>query len=580
MLRLEAIKFNHDPSSANVDAFNIRKNEREFVEVPEWRRGLTFNPEDSPAAYSLLDTRGNTLTIQASFSCDDRRPRTIEVRALDARLYPRASGASALLDLADRLLELMLDDSRVNILGEVKAKRIKLCDGKSDFETFKLKNVRIWAGGVAVEDIAWRWQYRVYPDDSWTDLAVTKHRIYTTLRRPHEPWQQTRFERSNLQLPWTAVLEHACRWAAGAQNPTDAATLITRGVYQLGKDGIASYCGSSQYSFGRANVFKCAEFLFDLSLGTMKLNCTDCATIVSTFANILGSELWQSEMIGFDYNPILRIGESKWREGHFDSHVVAWEEDCDAHNDVFDACLQVDGDQNPTNADRCHVALLPEDLRFGRSTENLYRGRLVAPVNLENAGDPQPLQRRRRFIQNTPFIGTSITFTETSIAFTETSILSQEVLDSASQHFNFDFEQWAYQSAEDRLFQVGSLPKLVLDGWIELRSEQLITDKGMLRESLWRASPGGADSMVLINTYEGSSVQAARKWLYHSIASIHSLDGVRKEQVDVADIFFILGKCGITFSLANRFVSLVNVGNSNFSLSTIAQNLLQKLAAV
>src|SRR5687767_270000 len=191
MLRLEAIKFNHDSSSANVDAFNIRKNESEFVEVPEWRRGVNYSPEDSPAAYSLLDTRGNTLTIQASFSCDDRRPRTIEVRALDARLYPGASGNSPLSDLADRLLGLILDDSKGNILGEVKAKRIKLCDGKSEFETFKLKNVRMWDGGVAVEDIAWRWQYRVYPDDSWTDLAVTKHRIYTTLRRPHEPWQQS-----------------------------------------------------------------------------------------------------------------------------------------------------------------------------------------------------------------------------------------------------------------------------------------------------------------------------------------------------------------------------------------------------
>jgi hypothetical protein len=54
---LEAIKFNHDQSSATGDAFNIRRNDTEQVNVPEWRRGISVKPEDSPAAYAIRETR-------------------------------------------------------------------------------------------------------------------------------------------------------------------------------------------------------------------------------------------------------------------------------------------------------------------------------------------------------------------------------------------------------------------------------------------------------------------------------------------------------------------------------------------
>ena len=62
---LDAIKFNHDPTSATFDALNIRKNDKQLITVPEWRRGISVNPEDSPAAYALFETRGNVITISA-----------------------------------------------------------------------------------------------------------------------------------------------------------------------------------------------------------------------------------------------------------------------------------------------------------------------------------------------------------------------------------------------------------------------------------------------------------------------------------------------------------------------------------
>lgn len=562
-LRLEAIKFNYDSSSASVDAFNMRKNEREFIEAPEWRRGISINPEDSPAAYALFETRGNTLTIQASFSCDNRRVDSVDIRALDGRLYPKHVDDFIGSGLVADLLRPLLFASTGNLLGEVRARSVKFSKGTSGFKTFQLNNVRIWDTGVGVQDIVWRWQYRLSPYEYWTDFATSAHRIYITLGKPREPWQQCPFESSNIQLPWTAVLEYACRWAATAQNPTDAATLITRSVYQLGRDGIAKYCAKPQYALPIVNDFRCAQFLFDLKLGSMKLNCTDCATIVSTFANILGAELWQAETTDFNYNPVLRIGESEWLDGHFNYHVVAWEEECDFHNDVFDACLQIDSDDDPTNADQCHVPLLPTNLRFGRPNENLYSDRLVAPNNQPGAAKPRPCVRIRRPIEVPPL--------------KEQSRLSRELLAFASDSFELQAFFNNGLAEDKRFFKCLTPGANFLKDWTRLRSERLETDKNSaLCESLWRSSDG--DAMLLINIYEGASTKATMEWFHNSIAALHSFRDVSRVNDSFADVFFILGDCcGITFVVANLAFSIVNVGKHPFPVEPIAQDLFQQL---
>jgi len=60
MIAIEAIKFNHNPGSATHDAFNIRRNATQVVRVPEWRRFISVNPEDSPAAYAVRPRRETT----------------------------------------------------------------------------------------------------------------------------------------------------------------------------------------------------------------------------------------------------------------------------------------------------------------------------------------------------------------------------------------------------------------------------------------------------------------------------------------------------------------------------------------
>ncbi|HEX4543158.1 MAG TPA: hypothetical protein VH114_08320 [Candidatus Acidoferrum sp.] len=132
------------------------------------------------------------------------------------------------------------------------------------------------------------------------------------------------------------------------------------------------------------------------------VNCSDCATFVSTFANSLGCDLWQSQMgYFFDQNAILAIGSSVWQTacgwGGFSYHEVAWEGACTVNEDVYDACLQVNGNSDPTVPP--YIPLPPQDLRFGNPGDLLYRDRLTTPgPGGRPKCNPQPGTRQRRVV--------------------------------------------------------------------------------------------------------------------------------------------------------------------------------------
>jgi hypothetical protein len=71
---------------------------------------------------------------------------------------------------------------------------------------------------------------------------------------------------------------------------------------------------------------------------------------------------------------------------------VAWKGAFTATEEIFDACLQVDGDADPTAPP--HTPLLPVDMVFGVPGDGNYRDRL-SPAG---ACDAQPGSRTRRTI--------------------------------------------------------------------------------------------------------------------------------------------------------------------------------------
>jgi hypothetical protein len=401
-LYLEAIQFNHDSSAASSDALNLRRNATQFVTVPEWRRGISSTPEDSPAAYAIQETQGHTLTIKAQFRSTDPEIQTVYIRAIDPKVNPPDRGGC--LGWLIRLLYLLLHALFGNVLGEVKARKITFpAGGVTQFETFQLHRVRLWGAGIGVRTTIWQWQYRLSKKGKWKNLTITRHRIYSVLAVPTAPWQQTPYNSANLQLPWTEVLDYACSWAFLKTSRDAAAARVTQAVYDLGPSIVVYDCpggGSSHYALGS---FNCTAFLERLSGGIgngQYVNCTDCATIVSTFANILGCDLWQSRMgWGFDLNPLLAIGSAIWQTacgwGGFSYHEVAWKNACTASDEVFDACLQVDSDADPTGPP--HTGLLPTNMVFGAPGDGLYRSRLCPPSG-QPACAPQPATRTRRSV--------------------------------------------------------------------------------------------------------------------------------------------------------------------------------------
>jgi len=346
---LAGVWFNHSPSNSSTCAINIRKNYTTQVDVPEWVQSET-DPAQSPAAYALAAIAGNTVTVKARFVISTRDPVQMQIQALDG-----------------------------GVLGAIAPVTINFKNGVSDPEwvTLPLSAQTLAAAGVARQDVTWTWQYRPMGGGAWTGLQTTRHRIYTVLAAPSAPWQQSGFPASP-QNPWTDVLDHACQWASGSTTPDAAAAAVTRTVNQSLNLTYDMSRGASAYTEGNTTisrwVFLATPFLNFLkgapSPGRI-INCTDCATIVSTFANAVGCDLTQSCMErGFALNQIIAIGYNAF--GYpgfgpaFSYHEVAWTGGLSYADPLYDACLQVDGGSQPWNWNPgvTHTPTLPLKMPF------------------------------------------------------------------------------------------------------------------------------------------------------------------------------------------------------------------------
>jgi len=350
-VELAAIKFDYDPTNSSVEALTIRRDYRNDVPVPEWVRGKTLAAE-SPAAYSIWKVKGKTINIQAKFTVTTRDPVTATISATGG-----------------------------GILGAIPSFPVNFRNGVSvpEYVTIALPNHQIGGAGVQVQNIQWSWSFSLAGGPT-SPMTTTTHRIYSVLIEPNGPW--TAGTRSDTQLPWTDVLDYACVWAAGATNAVTAAELVTQKVY--GTIGLTydQRNGASVYTNG--GTFLCTEFINYLRTGKgkgKKVNCTDCASIVTAFANVVGCNLAASTMYpasghGFTTNQMIAIGGTTWGypfpgtsyTGSFSYHEVAWMGALSYSDRLNDACLEVDGGNNPWNWSNPpvspHVPDLPDPMTF------------------------------------------------------------------------------------------------------------------------------------------------------------------------------------------------------------------------
>ena len=246
---------------------------------------------------------------------------------------------------------------------------------------------------VGKPDVTFNWYARQSPGPAIpVSVGATSHRLYLVVAKPTQPWVT--------EIPWIAALEIACDWAAGAATVDAAATLITKGYYNCGKVKYDDINGATFYG---SVTYMLSQMVDRLNGGPglgQKVNCTDSADTVSTLANVVGCDLWQCKMgYNFDLNPILAIGfppPNPWPQwSGFSYHEIPWKGACTQNDRMFDGCLMVDGDGDPTKAP--YAWLLPTNMLFGDCTTMNYRLRLSPPGSSGcNSCQPQPGTTRQR----------------------------------------------------------------------------------------------------------------------------------------------------------------------------------------
>ncbi|RKY24966.1 MAG: hypothetical protein DRP79_07115, partial [Planctomycetota bacterium] len=206
----------------------------------------------------------------------------------------------------------------------------------------------------------------------------TTHALYSVLDEPIEPYLDSG---GNSRL-WVGAVHLATEWADGAASREDAAKLVTEAIYELGKDGTLLYDGpptangngKTTYYISAGPSFNLTE-AFERAVGGAgkgaTLNCVDCAGFVQAFTRSLGVNLLNGEITrysggsetGFFCNKMLVIGAESVTNpkfyfpfergkgyGTFAYHEVCWLNSYDYGGKVYDACLKLDGDTNPTKS--------------------------------------------------------------------------------------------------------------------------------------------------------------------------------------------------------------------------------------
>jgi hypothetical protein len=399
-VKLLAIAFNHDSNAATNDALNIRRDGDEFVAVPEWQQG---QQTPSLAAYSINDTRGRTITIRARFAAPEHAVRSVQVRAMPA---PPPSVLSLGVAPLQATSINGLWTYHAGALGRVGAREVAFdANGDSGFVAFDLLDPLFHHRGVGTFQVAWAWQFRLRPGAPWLPLVTTQHRVFSLLATPTAPWEQQPHGEFNTQLPWASVLDWAALWATGAHDEVTAASAITFGVFAQGGWRITYGCqfsAPSNYSFPAFDCTRFLERLAGLPGHGVFVNCSDCATFTSTFANAVGCDLWQSQMFNefqaFPVNPARLIGAPfpgvVCGTGVFLYHEVAWTGACGVHEAVYDACLEGLVTLAPLGPP---ISMLPVNITFGNPGAGGYRDVLVNPAGRWLC-TPHPEERQRRFV--------------------------------------------------------------------------------------------------------------------------------------------------------------------------------------
>ena len=371
-LNLTNLKFNHDTGSSANDAINIRQDYTHPYDISngEWVNGGTNIP--------ICYTTGKVVTIKARLTV---QPATIT--SADVWAISTGSGGS---------------------LGNVIKTNVTFSGGVSspEYVTFQVSGTTPNCIQKTMTD-AWQWKMGNVSGTGSAECNLNSsgpHTVYTILNEPVTPWDNTYNASNNA---WVIVLDTVCQnapWAGGTTTIPDAAARITQQIYNSGRFSYDTVGGACNYTIfdiytGDVSYFDLSSWMNRLSGGGGRgdqVNCWDCASGVSDMSNILGCDLWNQWMgSSFVCNEIRAIKDGAWGRpfppnNGFSYHRVGWRGSVANSSKVFDACLKVDNDGDPTGSGSHNSELIPTDITFwtGSGTFDDYKQKLVDPSSYGN----------------------------------------------------------------------------------------------------------------------------------------------------------------------------------------------------
>lgn len=222
-------------------------------------------------------------------------------------------------------------------------------------DTAKLSFEKSPVENVGKYEVTLKWKFEAKADDGWKAIPgatqEAKIRLYGVLGND--------IGTTAPNLPWIAIVDAATTKVNGTtKDPVEVRKILVAFIYEeltlkYDRRNGASYYTS--YSSGYSNArFDLTSFLKRSKGNTV--NCTDCASILSTYTNMVGAPLKYTIITGapgttgFSLNPIMGIGSTTFgspfdsgRMG-FSYHAVTSH---DGAKTINDATLALDGDTDP-----------------------------------------------------------------------------------------------------------------------------------------------------------------------------------------------------------------------------------------
>jgi hypothetical protein len=311
-LKVETIAFHgHDPSALPLQAGGTPVTCVEFVRTI---RRL-------PAAFVAPAADGH-VTIRATLFSEELAGQTVDVCA------SRLDGAG-------------------HAIQDVECRPVTFdADGQSGGIDFSVVMLRV---GIDLDHVRWQWRFK--HDGEFKPANITAHQVAIVLATPQEPWTK---ETPTCDTTWPLweVLQHACTVARGADTVRDAAVRITKAVFGVWGGQYYRWDPFTETfasDIGSPLAFDCIRFLGLISAqppaAREKVDCSDVATILSTFASILGCPIRQIALKELLCNPVRLVGHDEPDQIDFPLHEIAVSVPMALDPEVWDGCLLVSGDE-------------------------------------------------------------------------------------------------------------------------------------------------------------------------------------------------------------------------------------------